>query len=79
MLLVGADATMLCSVLFRHGIGHIRVLERDLIAWMEEREFDSVRQLQGSMSQKHCANPGDFERAQYVHALQSYKPKNSKM
>jgi dihydroorotate dehydrogenase (fumarate) len=79
MLMVGADVTMLCSVLFRHGIDHIRVIERDLIDWMTERQFESVRQLQGSMSQKHCANPGDFERAQYVQALQSYKPRQSKM
>jgi dihydroorotate dehydrogenase (fumarate) len=79
MLMVGADVTMLCSVLFRHGIDHIRVIERDLIDWVNEREFKSVRQLQGSMSQKHCANPGDFERAQYVQALQSYKPRQAKM
>jgi dihydroorotate dehydrogenase (fumarate) len=78
MLMVGADVTMLCSVLFRRGIEHIRNIEGDLIDWMNEHEFESVRQLQGSMSQKHCANPGDFERAQYVQALQNYKPMQSK-
>jgi dihydroorotate dehydrogenase (fumarate) len=30
--------------------------------------------MQGSMSQKHCADPSAFERAQYMKALQSYKP-----
>jgi dihydroorotate dehydrogenase (fumarate) len=78
MLMVGADVTMLCSVLFRRGIEHIHNIEVDLAQWMNEHEFTSVRQLQGSMSQKHCANPGDFERAQYVQALQNYKPMQSK-
>jgi dihydroorotate dehydrogenase (fumarate) len=75
MLLVGADVTMLCSVLFRHGIDTIRSLESDLINLMNEREFASVRQIKGSLSQIHCANPGEFERALYVQALQTYKPK----
>jgi dihydroorotate dehydrogenase (fumarate) len=74
MLLVGANVTMLCSVLFRRGIDHIRTLERDLSEWLSEHEYESVRQLQGSMSQKYCADPGEFERAQYVRALHSYKP-----
>jgi dihydroorotate dehydrogenase (fumarate) len=78
MLMVGADITMLCSVLFRRGIEHIRNIEGDLMDWLNEHEFESVRQLQGSMSQKHCANPGDFERAQYIQALQNYKPMQSK-
>jgi dihydroorotate dehydrogenase (fumarate) len=74
MLMAGADVTMLCSVLLRHGVGHIRLIEQGLRQWMEEREYESVRQMRGSMSQIHCANPGEFERAQYVRALHSFKP-----
>src|SRR5262249_30635311 len=51
MLMAGADVTMLCSVLIRHGIKQLSVIERDLIAWMEEHEYDSVEQLKGSLSQ----------------------------
>jgi dihydroorotate dehydrogenase (fumarate) len=74
MLMAGANATMLCSVLLRHGISHIRLIEQGLRQWMEEREYESVGQMRGSMSQLHCSNPGEFERAQYVRALQSFKP-----
>jgi dihydroorotate dehydrogenase (fumarate) len=74
MLMAGANITMLCSVLLRHGVNHIRLIEEGLRQWMEEREYESVRQMRGSMSQIHCANPGEFERAQYVRALQSFKP-----
>ena len=74
MLMASANVTMLCSVLLRHGVGHMRLIEQGLRQWMEEREYESIGQMQGSMSQIHCANPGEFERAQYVRALQSFKP-----
>jgi dihydroorotate dehydrogenase (fumarate) len=73
MLMAGANVTMLCSVLLRHGIDYIQVIEREMREWMEKNEYDSVRLLQGSMSQKSCPNPSEFERAQYMRALQSYK------
>jgi dihydroorotate dehydrogenase (fumarate) len=74
MLMAGANITMLCSVLLRHGINHIRCIEEELRQWMEKHEYESVQQLQGSMSQKNCPNPSAFERAQYMRALQTYKP-----
>jgi hypothetical protein len=42
--------------------------------WMEAHEYTSVRQMQGSMSQQHCADPAAFERAHYMRTLKSYKP-----
>ena len=72
MLMVGADVTMLCSVLIRHGVNQISVIERDLVAWMEEHEYESVTQLKGSLSQKKCPAPAAFERAQYMKALATY-------
>lgn len=76
MLMAGADVTMLCSVLIRHGIGQIAVIERELITWLEEHEYISVQQLRGSLSQKNCADPSAFERAQYMRALSSYPLRN---
>jgi dihydroorotate dehydrogenase (fumarate) len=69
MLMAGADVTMLCSVLMRHGIGHIRIIENELVEWMEEHEYVSVQQLRGSLSQKNCPDPTAFERAQYMRAI----------
>jgi dihydroorotate dehydrogenase (fumarate) len=76
MLMAGADVTMLCSVLIRHGIPQIGVIERDLTVWLEEHEYVSVQQLRGSLSQKNCADPSAFERAQYMRALSSYPVKS---
>ena len=73
MLMAGADVTMLCSVLIRHGVGQINIIESELVAWMEEHEYESVSQLKGSLSQKNCPDPAAFERAQYMRAITSYR------
>ncbi|MFQ5709025.1 MAG: dihydroorotate dehydrogenase-like protein [bacterium] len=72
MLMAGADVTMMCSALLRRGIDHIRQVLADLESWMQEYEYESVRQMLGSMSQKSCEDPAAFERANYMKALQSY-------
>jgi len=69
LLMVGANVTMLCSSLMRHGINHLRHVEREVREWMEEHEYESVKQMQGSMSQIRCPDPGAFERAQYMRAV----------
>ncbi|KAI9129651.1 dihydroorotate dehydrogenase-like protein [Acaryochloris sp. CCMEE 5410] len=74
MMMVGANATMLVSVLIRHGIDHLRTLEHALCQWLEEHEYESIQQLQGSMSQVNCPDPSAFERVQYIEALQTYHP-----
>ena len=68
MLMAGADVTMLCSVLIRHGVRQIADIEKDMVSWLEEHEYESVQQLKGSLSQKNCEDPSAFERAQYMRA-----------
>jgi len=77
MLMAGADVTMLCSTLIRHGARQIGVIERDMVAWMEEHEYASVAQMKGSLSQKNCDNPSAFERAQYMKAISQFPVANS--
>ena len=60
---------MLCSSLMRHGVNHLRHVDRELREWMEAHEYESVAQMQGSMSQVRCPDPGAFERAQYMRAV----------
>lgn len=74
MIMAGADITMLVSVLLRHGIEHLSVIDRDLRQWLEEHEYESLRQMRGSMSQRNCPDPSEFERAQYMKAIQNYRP-----
>ncbi len=69
MLMVGANVTMMCSILLREGHDHLRFVERQLEQWLADHEYHSVHQLQGSMSQLRCADPSAFERAQYMRAV----------
>jgi len=69
LLMVGANVTMLCSSLMRHGVNHLRHVERELREWMEAHEYESVDQMRGSMSQLRCSDPTAFERAQYMRAV----------
>ncbi len=73
MLMAGADVAMMCSALLEKGPAHIRTVLTDLQHWMEEKEYESVEQMKGSMSQRAVAEPAAFERANYMKALNSWK------
>ena len=72
MVMAGADVTMLCSALMRHGIQHIQKIEMDVAAWLAAHNYKSLGELKGIMSQKNCPDPSAFERAQYVRGLSSH-------
>ena len=73
-LMAGASVTMMASELLRHGIERITEILHNLGTWMDEHEYESVQQMQGSMSQQHVAEPTAFERANYMKVLQSWRP-----
>ncbi len=73
-LMAGAKITMMASELLKNGIGRINELLIGLETWLIEHEYDSVAQMQGSLSQINCAEPAAFERANYMRVLNSYKP-----
>jgi dihydroorotate dehydrogenase (fumarate) len=60
------------SALLRHGPEHLGKVRDDLARWLEEHEFESLRQMQGSMSLLRCPDPGAYRRANYVRLLQSW-------
>lgn len=72
LLLAGADVTMTTSSLLKNGPGHVRTLLDGVERWMTEREYDSVAQLRGSLSQRNSPDPAAFERANYVKTITSY-------
>jgi len=73
-MMAGARAAMMASALLERGPAHIRTVLTDLVEWMDKHEYESIRQMQGSMSQKSVAYPAAFERANYVKVLQSFRP-----
>lgn len=71
-LLAGADITHMCSELLQNGPERIKEVLRDLDAWLGDRDYRSVRQLKGSVSQACALDPTAYERANYVQILDSY-------
>jgi dihydroorotate dehydrogenase (fumarate) len=70
--MVGARVAMMTSALLHNGIAHLDIVRRDLTNWMEEHEYESIRQMCGSMSQRNVPDPAAFERANYMRVLSSY-------
>jgi dihydroorotate dehydrogenase (fumarate) len=70
----GANVAMLASELLRNGINRLSVLAQGLDEWLTENEYDSLAQLQGSLSQINCPEPAAFERANYMRVLSSFAP-----
>ena len=75
-LMAGAKVTMMASELLQKGVSRIGQVLNELVTWLNEHEYESVMQMIGAMSQKHCAEPAAFERANYMKMLQSYRPLN---
>jgi dihydroorotate dehydrogenase (fumarate) len=71
-VMAGASVAMTTSALLQNGLAHAGGILSEAEAWMDEHEYKSVRQMQGSMSQKSVAEPAAFERANYMKALRSY-------
>jgi len=75
-LMAGARVTMMASELLQNGVRRIGQVLNEVVTWLNEHEYESVTQMIGAMSQKHCAEPAAFERANYMKMLQSYRPLN---
>jgi dihydroorotate dehydrogenase (fumarate) len=72
-MMAGAKVAMMASNLLQFGEGTIASILILLEAWMKEREYESIRQMQGSMSQKSVREPEAFERANYMKVLNNYR------
>lgn len=72
LLLAGADCIMIASSLLRHGPAHAGTMIAGVERWLAERDYTSVKQMKGSLSQQACPDPAAFERSNYMKALTSY-------
>jgi dihydroorotate dehydrogenase (fumarate) len=71
-MMAGASVSMLASALLLHGIDYLTVISRDLRTWLDDREYESIAQLRGSMSQRRVPDPTAFERAHYIRTIGTF-------
>ena len=72
-MMAGANVAMTASKLLHDGEQAIGRILSDLEEWMKEREYESIKQMQGSMSQQSVKEPAAFERANYMKVLGSFR------
>lgn len=71
-MMAGANVAMVASVVLKNGPQKIAEILKELRAWMETYEYESITQMRGSMSQKNVPEPAAFERVNYIKVLNSY-------
>jgi dihydroorotate dehydrogenase (fumarate) len=71
-MMAGAKVAMMTSALLQKGVRHGSSVLAGLARWMEEHEYESIQQMQGSMSYRSAPNPAAFERLNYMWTLSSY-------
>jgi dihydroorotate dehydrogenase (fumarate) len=72
-VMTGAHAVQLVSCLLKRGPSHLATLKGELTQWLEEHEYHSLHQMQGSMNLEACPDPAVYERANYMLMLQSWR------
>ena len=72
-MMAGAKVAMTASAILREGYERVPVILNDLQAWMEAHEYESIKQMQGSMSQQSVAEPAAFERSNYIQILSEFR------
>ena len=71
-IMAGAQVTMMASEIIQGGFKRIGEILADLQKWMTDHDYQSVAQMRGALSQQNVAEPGLFERANYMKALTSF-------
>jgi dihydroorotate dehydrogenase (fumarate) len=71
-MMAGAKVVMVASELLRKGARRAAEILESMEVWMDEHEYDSVEQMQGSLSMRSVADPSAFERANYMKILGSF-------
>ncbi len=72
-IMCGASVVQVVSCLLKYGPSHIGGLITGLSQWLEDHDYNSVDEMRGSMSLRHCPDPSVFERANYLRVLQLWK------
>ena len=66
MLLAGASAVQIASVIYEKGAEHIQTILKELEAWMDRHHFLNIDQFKGKMSQAKSENGAHLERVQFM-------------
>lgn len=72
-IMCGAHAVQMVSALLQHGPGQLKSIISGVSEWLEAHEYESLAQMQGSMSLLRCPDSDAYERANYASVLRSWR------
>jgi dihydroorotate dehydrogenase (fumarate) len=72
-VMCGAHAVQMVSALLSLGLQFMHTVRKGMARWLEEHEYESLEQAQGSMNLSRCPDPHMFERANYMQILQGWR------
>ena len=72
-VMAGADAVQMVSALLKGGVERLSAIRGECARWLEEHEYESLRQMQGSMSLERCPDPNAYFRLNYAEMLRSWR------
>jgi dihydroorotate dehydrogenase (fumarate) len=72
-VMAGASVVQVVSALLKKGPEYLKIIRLEMEQWMQEHEYESLKQMLGSMSLAHCPDPNAFSRANYMRILQSWR------
>jgi dihydroorotate dehydrogenase (fumarate) len=71
--MVGAHSVQMVSALLIHGPEHIKRTLQAIEFWLTEHEYETLRQMQGSMNMAKVPDAGKLTRANYMQMLDSWQ------
>lgn len=74
-IMAGAHAVQMVSALFRNGPQHLGTVRGEVAQWLNERGYDSLKQLRGSMNLENAPNADAYTKANYLQILNVWKDK----
>ena len=73
MLLAGATTVQLTSALYREGLGKIKEMENDILAWMNKHGFENIDQFRGRLNFAKTEKPELFLRTQFMEKIRGFE------
>lgn len=69
MIMAGADTVQIVSTLYRHKISYISKMLEDINNWMKSKDYATLKDIRGKLSEKNTKDPFVYKRAQYIDLL----------
>jgi len=65
-ILAGANVVQVASTLYKNGKGQITEMLKTLETWMDQKNYGSLTDFRGKMSQAKSSDPAAYERVQFM-------------